>query len=79
MNTISEMVWDFAKAFATHAKNGFKPVSPLIFKKRMQTCLDCPDFRDDGRCGICGCVMKVKAGWKTSTCPATPPKWESEK
>ena len=81
MSKINDLVWGFAKALVEHAKDNFKKVSPTVYKERMETCLACPDLTPNGnRCLHCGCLMTVKAGWKSSRCadPAGP-KWKAEK
>ena len=73
---IDKLVWNFAKAVVEHAKDGFKKVSTQQYRQRMTICTTCPDYLPSDRCRLCGCHMPTKAGWKSSRCAATPPKWE---
>tara|TARA_Y100001937_G_C7110676_1_gene327388 strand:- start:340 stop:492 length:153 start_codon:yes stop_codon:yes gene_type:complete len=45
-----------------------KKVSGKKYMKRLEICASCPFKRAD-RCGKCGCILILKAKWKTSTCP----------
>ena len=51
-----------------------KKVSGKKYMKRLEICASCPFKRAD-RCGKCGCILILKAKWKTSTCPIH--KWQS--
>jgi hypothetical protein len=76
---LSSMVWDFTKALAEHAADGFERVDPTVYRKRMETCLSCEHYlKEIERCGSCGCYMPVKAGWRTSMCPLPEPKWTQD-
>jgi hypothetical protein len=37
-------------------------------KRRLEICYECP-FREDSKCGACGCQLQAKARSKSSTCP----------
>lgn len=47
-------------------------VDDIIREQRWDTCLSCPRLQND-RCLECGCFMKVKVAFKTSSCPLN--KW----
>ena len=53
--------------------NIFKPnnkVPKEIYHSRLATCYTCPLFKHNtGRCGVCGCVMKLKAKLANEHCP----------
>jgi hypothetical protein len=38
----------------------------------------CPHLKKEAtpRCGLCGCLVEMKAKWKTTTCPDKPSRWE---
>lgn len=42
--------------------------------ERLEICRSCPYFAD-GKCGICGCVMRLKVKAANVVCPHDPPKW----
>ena len=69
------MIKNFAKDSAEFIKQGAPMCSEEEFEARMNTCRACPEVTDEDKCGICGCYMPVKAGWKTTECPADPKKW----
>lgn len=48
--------------------NGWNRATPEIVESRMQTCRSCPLF-ENGTCGDCGCVLKVKTTMDTEECP----------
>ena len=75
-----------AKSLGTAAvnfaiKDGLKPVSDEVFKKRKGICDACPNWDKSGyavlgKCKLCGCsVGKLYA--PHSKCPDNPPRWLS--
>lgn len=78
MTDLFKLVWEFSKASVTHAKNGFKSVSPAEYMVRLKHCFDCKEFiEEERRCGVCGCNMVIKAQWQTSSCPLLEAKWKA--
>jgi len=41
-------------------------------KARLAVCEPC-EFREDKKCGICGCYLEKKASWSSESCPEN--KW----
>ena len=72
---IGKLVWGFAKELTNHVAGGMEKVDPVTFKKRMEACVECPNFTKESTCALCGCYMPVKTKWATSKCPDDPPKW----
>ena len=74
---IFKLVNTFTKEFKKHIQNGAKVISPSQYKKRLETCNDCPHFLYiSKRCGKCGCFMTIKAKWEIAKCPDNPSRWE---
>jgi hypothetical protein len=73
--SIFTMIKNFAKDSAEFVKNGAPMCSEEEFKTRMNLCRACPNLTEKDTCGLCGCYMPVKAGWKTTECPDNPKKW----
>lgn len=79
-----EKVVNFAAAMARAAK-AFAVgdpvfVSPDDWKARLVVCVKCEHFQPatsttQPTCGLCGCIVKLKAWLATEQCPATPPRW----
>ena len=65
---IVEQVGNFTEAIVEHAKGGFGDVSVEEYEKRLELCTIC-ECRNDKKCGLCGCLIRTKAQWKTSNCP----------
>jgi recombinational DNA repair protein RecR len=38
-------------------------------KDRFAKCVQCPDFKDDGLCNLCHCLMKAKVLVNGAYCP----------
>jgi len=69
---------NFAKALASHAKDGARLVSDAVYELRMAECLTCEERIGD-RCAACGCPVDAKASWASETCGLVKigkqPKW----
>jgi len=63
-----EKALSLGEAVANHVADGMSKVSKQQMATRLEICNKCP-FRSLGTCTKCGCILSVKAGWKTSTCP----------
>ena len=59
---------NLGEAVANHVADGMSKVSQAEIGKRLSVCQRCP-HRAAGECTKCGCVLSVKAAWKTSECP----------
>jgi gamma-glutamyl:cysteine ligase YbdK (ATP-grasp superfamily) len=58
------------KETTTHLANGAQNVSKEEYIGRVDVCNTCVHFiHKDYTCGVCGCLMHIKAKWKTSKCP----------
>jgi hypothetical protein len=55
-------------AVANHVADGMSKCSKSELAIRLDICDKCPE-RDNTTCTKCGCLLTVKAGWKTATCP----------
>jgi glycosyltransferase involved in cell wall biosynthesis len=60
--------WNFLKATARHAAQGFGTLDDERYEKRISLCTLCPS-RNNDRCGECGCFIEAKASWPTESCP----------
>ena len=65
---------NLGEAVANHVADGFSKVSKEELATRLSICEKCP-YKAGTTCSKCGCVLTVKAAWKTSTCPDDPPRW----
>ncbi len=68
MPTLVEMAKTFSIAMAGFAKGGFKLVDRTEYFKRRLICEKCEERRK-GRCGKCGCNLKMKSALATEKCP----------
>jgi len=57
----------FAEARA--AMRGEDPVPPGEVSRRLGRCHSCPHLSALGVCGVCGCIMAIKARYRTGACP----------
>ena len=73
--SILKMVQNFAKESVNFIKQGAPITSTEEYEERIAICVSCEHFTEKKACGLCGCHMPVKAGWKTSECADTPPRW----
>lgn len=63
------MAKNFISSAAKHVAGGMQKVTEEEKQRRLNICQECPHIVNNSRCGKCGCVLNVKAGWSTSTCP----------
>jgi len=59
---------NLGEALANHVADGMSKVTKEQMADRLSVCQRCP-FISGGNCTKCGCILSVKAGWKTSECP----------
>lgn len=74
---MTTQISSFGKALVAEAGailSGKEPVSADEHHRRLTICIACP-YYDNGKCLICGCNMDIKAGLRSASCAATPPKW----
>jgi len=45
-----------------------------LYKKFCENC----EYRSGKICSICGCFLRLKLKWRTTSCPLNPPKWKSD-
>jgi hypothetical protein len=59
------------KNIVSDASNGKEvTVNDVNYNKRVNTCIECPYLSEDKNvCTQCGCFIKMKAKFKSSTCP----------
>ena len=77
--SFATMAKNFANDLTKYIKEGAPNVSPSSYEARLDACKSCPSLLEKTmRCGLCGCLIEHKAKWKTTTCPANPPKWNPE-
>lgn len=72
-HSILELVKNFGKEIAKFTKAGAPIVTKEEYKDRLQTCAGCEHLKNERRCGLCGCVVAMKAQMKTAECPEN--KW----
>lgn len=63
------MAKNFVSSAAKHMASGFNNVTKEERDRRLAICAECPHIVNNTRCGKCGCVLKTKATWATSSCP----------
>tara|TARA_R100001198_G_C5209449_1_gene195366 strand:+ start:260 stop:871 length:612 start_codon:yes stop_codon:yes gene_type:complete len=73
--SILKMVQNFVKESAHFVKEGAPVCSKEEYEERMSICVSCEHYTEKSKCGICGCHMPLKAGWKTSECADNPKRW----
>jgi len=79
MNTpsIFSQLVSFTRAVTKHVAHGLKPAKPETQEKRALICSECPELiKETFRCGKCGCFLKYKIAWSTTSCPID--KWKEE-
>lgn len=74
--TLLKMVKNFAKDLSKFTKAGAPVVDRFRYEDRVSTCLSCEHLIRNKRCGLCGCVVEVKAAWATAECPDG--KWDKK-
>ena len=63
---------NFGKAVVKHVADGGKHVSDEVYLARLSVCANCPSLDPERmRCleKSCGCRLKVKARWRSESCP----------
>lgn len=68
MPSLRRRAWNFTKAVASFAGDGFKKVHPKVYERRMEVCDGCV-YRQENACLKCGCNLTAKAKWNSQQCP----------
>lgn len=59
-----------------HLANPKNYVTDAQKAERLAICAKCPYVQMAGlQCGLCLCLVRLKAKLKTEECPANPPRW----
>lgn len=65
-----EQLVSFSKAATEHIKSGMAHATDMEKEKRASICDTCPLLdRENYKCTECGCYLKFKISWETSSCP----------
>ena len=56
------------EAVANHVVDGMSKCTKEENTVRLNICMKCPEL-SESTCTKCGCMISIKAGWKTATCP----------
>jgi hypothetical protein len=76
MPSLWQQAKNLTKSVVEHTKTGGQNVTAEEKQARLDICNSCEFFnKDNNRCGKCGCMMQIKTGWASSSCPLNPPKW----
>ena len=65
----------FTKAVSRHVVDGFTKVDLPQYKERIEICNGC-EFHENGHCNECGCMLSIKAWWRSENCPID--KWPEQ-
>jgi hypothetical protein len=49
---------------------GAPPPSAEEIEKRRNICQSCERLNDSGECSLCGCKVRAKTSWRSTSCPA---------
>ena len=63
-----ERAWNLARAITDFAADGFKTLSEIDYRQRLETCDPC-DRRRGNQCLECGCYLRLKARGRAFDCP----------
>lgn len=67
--TYGEMFKDLYRSIKAISKSGMELSTNEEHKRRYNICLACEYLSSGGRCGKCGCFMKLKSKYKVMSCP----------
>ena len=69
MSFISKLV-NFSKAATDHLLSGLENSTDEVKEQRASICNRCPFIdKENYKCIHCGCYLKYKIAWSTSSCP----------
>lgn len=61
---------NFLKAVTAHVGSGLEQADDELKEKRASICSTCPYLdKENFKCTHCGCWLKYKIAWATSSCP----------
>jgi hypothetical protein len=61
---------NFFKAVTEHVGSGLEQVTDELKEQRINICNDCSYLdKENFKCTHCGCWLKYKTAWATSSCP----------
>lgn len=66
---------NFAKAIKKRISSGVQNVTFEEFVERLSVCKIC-EYQKNGECQDCGCILHIKAWWKSEDCPKN--KWDKQ-
>jgi uncharacterized paraquat-inducible protein A len=77
--SIFQMLKTFTKDTAKFVKEGAPVVSTGDYAERLDACVSCEHVQKKHmRCGLCGCMLQLKARMKTAECPDKPSRWKEQ-
>ena len=77
--TLFQMIKSFTKDTAKFVKNGAPIISKDDYAERLDACMGCEHVNKKSmRCGLCGCMLQMKARMKTAECPDKPSRWKEQ-
>jgi hypothetical protein len=60
---------NFAGAVVAHVAAGCPSAPPELAEARLAVCHGCDKIVSPDECGVCGCIVSIKAGWAEQACP----------
>lgn len=77
--SLFQMLKSFTKDTAKFVKNGAPIISKDDYAERLDACMGCEHVNKKSmRCGLCGCMLQMKARMKTAECPDKPSRWKEQ-
>ena len=77
--SLVQMLKTFTKETVRFITQGGPIVSKEDYAERLDTCITCEHVQKKHmRCGLCGCMLQMKASMKTATCPDKPSRWKEQ-
>lgn len=71
-----DVVLNVAEAVVKHAADGMALVDEKTLCHRLAICETCEEQNGSGNCGVCGCIISLKATWRSESCPLL--KWPGD-
>jgi hypothetical protein len=69
-----QKVKNFSGSMVDFAKDGFAVVDNTEYLRRVAVCQHCPNLQGSV-CGLCGCLVNIKAWGRAWDCPDKPSRW----
>tara|TARA_R110002051_G_C8403931_1_gene448997 strand:- start:131 stop:457 length:327 start_codon:yes stop_codon:yes gene_type:complete len=77
--SLVQMLKTFTLEVTNYVVNGAPNVTPEDYAERLDACITCEHVQKKHmRCGLCGCMLQMKARMKTATCPDKPSRWKEQ-